>query len=472
MFLHGIRFRLMVPFVGLVVAILAAAGWTLQWVTRRSMEAELGRKLEAVAGAVSVTVREEERRILLSGFGPRTEPYLRRPLESVEQATGVERIFFFDLKGGILFDTDAAPGRPYSDFALQFYRNEVDRVRRGEKAHSILFKGIDGLPTMSGFAPFFLEERVAGGVGVDGSATFLEAVDALKRRLIVIGFLGALAAVVGAAVVSATLTRPIRDLVVSSALIGRGRLDEPVRVRGRSEIALLARTMEGMRKDLVDRERDLKTMLAGVAHEIRNPLGAIELFTGLLSREVADRPAARAQAERISSEVQSLKRIVDSFLEFAKPEEPEKENLAAGPLIRDALALLVEARADRSIVFAVDPSLETTALRVDPVHFKRIALNLLQNAVQAMPRGGTVTIQGGCTDGGVRICFADTGPGMPESVRKNLFKPFFTTREKGTGLGLSIVKKLIERNGGTVALVRSGPDGTEFCITLERGHRP
>jgi signal transduction histidine kinase len=256
-----------------------------------------------------------------------------------------------------------------------------------------------------------------------------------------------------------------------SARIGQGRLDEPIRVRGKDEIALLARTMEGMRGDLAGRERDLKTMLAGVAHEIRNPLGGIALFTGLLSREVADRPAARSLADRISNEVQVLKRIVDGFLEFAKPEEPMKEDLAAGPLLRDALALLAGTVSERPVAFVVDPALEAVFLRVDPVHFKRIALNILRNAVQAMPRGGTVRVQGSLTANRVRLCFADTGSGIPDSIRGNLYKPFFTTREKGTGLGLSIVRKLAELNGGTVELARSGPDGTEFCLTLERGHR-
>jgi len=472
LFLYRIHTRLMVLYVGLVVAILAAAGWTLQWVTRQSMETELGRKLEAVAGAVSVMFREEELRILLSGLGPRTEPYLREPLVTMKNVTEVKRIYFFNLSHDNLLDTEKAHDSRGSDFGLQFYRKELEGIRLGEKTHSILFTGIDGLPTMTGFAPFSLGERIVGGVGVDGSVTFLKSVENLRHRLYWIGFLGALAAVAGAAAVAATLTRPIRGLVASSARIGEGRLNEPIRSRGRSEIALLANTMEEMRRGLVDRERELKTMLAGVAHEIRNPLGGIELFTGLLSEEVADRPAAKIQADRIAREVQSLKRIVTDFLEFARPQEPKKERLPAGTLVRDAAALAAEAAKNQNVAFVIEPSLDSMNLHVDPGHFKRIALNLLHNALQAMPAGGAIRIHGSQTEETVRLCFADTGQGIPEDIRGKVFTPFFTTRDKGTGLGLPIVRKLLEVNGGAVELVRTGPEGTEFCIILGKGNRP
>jgi signal transduction histidine kinase len=469
MFLHRINIRLIILFVGLVVAIFIAAGWVLQWTTRQSMETELGRKLEAVSGAASVMFREEEVRVLLSGLGPRTEPYFREPLLTMKKATGAKRIYFFSLNGENLLDTEKTHESRGSDFALQFYRREVDGIRRGEKIHSILFRGIDGLPTMTGFAPLLLAGRVAGGVAVDGSATFLESVEKLKHRLYWIGLVGVLIAGMGAAAVAATLTRPIRSLAASSARIGEGQLNEPIFPIGKSEIALLAKTMEEMRIGLIEREHELKAMLAGVAHEIRNPLGGIELFTGLLSDEVADRPKAKIQADRISNEVQSLKQIVDSFLVFAKPEEPKKETVSTGALIRDSIMWVSEAAQNQKVVLDVEPALDGMMVRVDPGHFKRIVLNLVQNALQAMPQGGTLRIGGAETGNTVRIGFSDSGRGIPEEARNRVFMPFFTTKEKGTGLGLSIVRKLLELNGGTAELVRTGPEGTEFCITLEKG---
>lgn len=472
MFLHRINVRLIILFVGMVMAILIAAGWTLQWTTRLSMETELGRKLEAIAGAASVMYREEEIGVMLSGLGPRTEPLFRESLLVMRNAAGVKRIVFFNPSGEILLDTDGTHEWHRSDFRLQFYKKEMDGIRRGVKNHSILFKGIDGQPTMTGFAPLVYGGRFTGGAAVDGSATFLKAVEHLRRRLYAIGLVGMLAALIGAAAVAATLTRPIQNLVVSSARIGEGRLDEPIRPYGKSEIATLAGTMEEMRIGLVEREHELKAMLAGVAHEIRNPLGGIELFTGLLSDEVADRPKAKIQADRIAKEVQSLKRIVDSFLVFAKPEEPRKEAVSAGAQIRDSIVWVSEAAQNRNVALIVEPALDGMMIRVDPGHFRRIVLNLAQNAQQAMPQGGTLLIHGVEAGKTIRICFSDSGPGIPDDVRDKVFTPFFTTKEKGTGLGLSIVRKLLELNGGAVELVRTDPQGTEFCITLEKGSRP
>jgi signal transduction histidine kinase len=469
MILHRTHVRLILLFVGLVAAILTAAGLTVQWVTRQSLEKELGRKLEAVAGAATVMYRGEELRVLLAGLGPRTESYFLSPLNDMKNATEVKRIHFFTLEGGNLLDTQNRPGPRILDFGLKFYRREMEAMRRGEKAHSILFKGVDGLPTMTGFAPFFLDGRVAGGVGVDGGVPFLGAVEHLKRRLLEIGLIGILAAAVGAAAVSASITRPIRTLAASSLKIGQGRLDEPIRPRGKSEVALLAETMEEMRKGLVGRERELQAMLAGVAHEIRNPLGGIELFTGLLSEDVADQPQARERVERISREIRYLRQIVDHFLEFARPKEPQKENHAAGALIRDALALTSDEAGRKSIPITVDPALDALTVHADAGHFRRIALNLIRNAIQAVPGGGRLRITGDAAGGNVRICFEDEGQGIPEENRGEVFKPFFTTREKGTGLGLSIVRRLAEANGGRVELVKTGPGGTVFRVTLEEG---
>jgi signal transduction histidine kinase len=472
MFLHRTHVRLILLFVGLAAAILSAAGLTLQWVTRQILEKELGRKLEAVAGAATVLYRPEEMGMLLAGLGPRTEAYFLPPLNDMMTATDVGRIFFFDLGGQGLLDTRNPENPLESNFKLKFYRNEMDALRRGEKAHSILFQGADGKPVMTGFAPLFLDGKVAGGAGVDGGVPFLGAVENLKRRLFEIGLVGILAAIAGAVAVSASITRPIRTLAASSLRIGRGRLDEPIVPRGKSEIALLAGTMEEMRRGLVEREKELQSMLAGVAHEIRNPLGGMELFTGLLSEDVAHMPQAKERVERVSREIRYLRQIVDHFLEFARPKAPQKENHAAGALIRDTLALAADEAGRNKILIEVDPALDALTVHADEGHFRRMVLNLVRNSIQAMPGGGRIRISGQGQGERVHLYFEDDGQGIPEEYQGEVFKPFFTTREKGTGLGLSIVRRLAAANGGNADLARTGSDGTVFRVTLEKGPTP
>jgi signal transduction histidine kinase len=464
MLLHRIHIRLTLSFFALLIAVLAAGGLSIQWSIRRSMEEELGKKLEAVASAASVVYNEEEIGFLLSRPGPRLEEYLRNKLLLLREKTGVKRIYFFDFSNNGLIDTrqGARPGEPV--FSLQFYSGEIEAVRRGKPSHTILFEGIDGRPTMTGFSPLFTGGKAVGGAGVEGGATFLGAIETLNRRLLQTALIAAFATVALALFLSKTITRPIARLVRSSERIGRGSYGDPIPSLGGSEIGVLSETMESMRVKVVERERALKAMVAGVAHEIRNPLGGIELFIGLLAEETAGNPSAAAHVDRIGREVRYLNEIVDRFLEYAKPNEPHFEACPLLPILREIAASMQPELTRRSVVLSLPGENWTAA--VDPNHFKRMSLNLIQNAVQAIPDGGRISIRGK-TDGlRLRLEFEDTGAGIAPGDRDRIFSPFFTTREKGTGLGLSIVSQLAEANGGRVSLLRSEKGGTVFGLEL------
>jgi signal transduction histidine kinase len=243
-----------------------------------------------------------------------------------------------------------------------------------------------------------------------------------------------------------------------------------------------------------------------VAHEIRNPLGGIELFGGLLAEETAGLPQASGHVEKISREVRYLKEIVDRFLEYARPNDPHFVRCDLLPILRD-IAALMEPELNRLSISLSIPGENFTA-RVDPNHFKQMSLNLIRNAVQALaqPAGPEPETEGwrletgsrrppvegrrsaGSQDRGtagpktrsievtttyeksfIRLQFTDTGGGIPIEIHERIFSPFFTTREKGTGLGLSIVRQLAEANGGRVSLLRSDETGTIFELELIRG---
>lgn len=464
MLLHRIHIRLTFYFLALLIAVLAVGGLSIQWSIRRSMEAELGKKLEAVASAASVVVDDEEIGFLLSAPGPRIEEYLRNKLLLLRDKTGVKRIYFFDSSNNSLIDTRQGSRSGEPIFSLQFYSGQIEAVRLGKSSHTILFKGIDGQPTMTGFSPLFMRGKAAGGAGVEGSASFLGAIETLNRRLLQTALIASLATVALALFLSKTITRPIARLVRSSEQIARGRYEDPIPSLGKSEIGVLSETMESMRVKVIERERALKAMVAGVAHEIRNPLGGIELFIGLLAEENAGNPSAAAHVDRIGREVRYLNEIVEHFLEFAKPNEPHREACALLPILREIAAWMEPELTKRSVALSL-PEEKWTAV-VDPNHFKRMSLNLIQNAVQAMPDGGRISIRGKSDGRSLRLEFADTGGGIAPENRERIFSPFFTTREKGTGLGLSIVSQLAKANGGRVSLLRSDGGGTVFGLEL------
>jgi signal transduction histidine kinase len=466
---HRIQHRIILLFVLFAVAVFLISGWTLQWMIRQSLEAELGRKLTAVASAAAILLSEEEIDYLRRGLGPRATQRLRQSLLDLQDRTSLKRIYFFDLDGRSLLDTeDVAAGEPY--YQLRFYQREMEAIRAGSTAHTILFRDIHDRPAMTGLAPLITAGKTVGGVGVEGSATFLDALGRLQTRLYVIGLLGALAAVLLGALLARTITRPVNALVAASRKIGSGDYSETIAVQSRDEIGTLAATMEDMRKSVLERERELKAMLAGVAHEIRNPLGGIELFVGLLSDHVAADAEPKKHVQRIAREVAQLKGIVESFLEYARPKSPTPEPCSLDGLLRETASLLDSQMTSRDIALSIEPPDPDPPVEADPQHLKRIFLNLLRNALQAVPDGGKIRIWWQQAGREVKVTLADTGSGIPPEAAGRIFDPFFTTRQSGTGLGLAIVKTLVEANGGSIQLVRSGQDGTIFDIMLRRAN--
>ena len=467
MFIHRIRYRIIFLFVVLVVAILLISGYSLHWRIRSNFEALLGTKLVAVAKAASVQFSGGEVRFLLEGAGPRTLLHLRSQINYLKSSTNVKRIYFFDLNGRRLLDTESEniPDTPY--FRLNFYKNEFENITRGEASYSILFQGIDGLPTMTGFAPLYLDKKVVGGVGVEGSATFLNTVKRMRYNLYLIGILGSITAIVLGIILAESITRPIGKLVRASERIGHGDYTGKIPLLARDEIGLLSETMESMRKGIIQREKELKAMLAGVAHEIRNPIGGVELFTGILNEELEGQPKIQKHVEKIEKEIKYLKNIVDNFMEYAKPKKPDPESCSLLDITKDTLSLLEKDIKHKNISIKMPNSGKDIKVWADSVHLKRIFLNLIKNSIQAIPDdGGTIKIEWLCKNGSVQIKISDTGVGIPNYIQREIFTPFFTTKEKGTGLGLSIVKDLLEKNNGRIVLKCSNSRGTEFDLVL------
>jgi signal transduction histidine kinase len=213
-------------------------------------------------------------------------------------------------------------------------------------------------------------------------------------------------------------------------------------------------------------------MIGRIAHEIRNPLGSVELFASLLRHDLSDQPAACRYAEQISQAVQAMDRLLANLLAYMKPGRPLCAWHPVEPLILDALHLAahVLSQAPVEVRLKLDPSIP--AIWCHNERIKQVLLNLIVNAVQAMPQGGTLTI--GLKDdetkslGGpaVRLTISDSGVGIDPSIRSRLFDPFFTTRAEGTGLGLAIVHSIVEAHQGRVEVESIVGQGATFTVVL------
>ncbi len=212
-------------------------------------------------------------------------------------------------------------------------------------------------------------------------------------------------------------------------------------------------------------------MVGRIAHEIRNPLGSIELFASMLRRDLKAETALRGYAEHISSAVQLLDRLLSNLLLYTKPDCSRGAWQHTETLILDALALAAHAvaKAHLDIRLQVDPA--ASRLWCDAGQLKQSLLNLILNGVQAMPEGGALTITAtaetsAAGEPSLRLSVSDTGTGISAAHRARIFDPFFTTKDEGTGLGLAIVHAIVEGHRGRIDVETAPGRGTTFTILL------
>lgn len=217
----------------------------------------------------------------------------------------------------------------------------------------------------------------------------------------------------------------------------------------------------------------LGTLAAGIAHEIRNPLTAINVRLHSLSKNLVQNSSEQEDALIIGHEIQRLERIVQEFLQFARPAEPKLITVSAESLLAKVQSLLVSQLERASIRLNLE-SVPDIWVRVDPHQIEQVLINLIRNAAESIERDGTITLR--VRTGTARLTgrkcpvvmleVSDTGRGIPPEVRKRMFDPFFTTKEEGTGLGLVIASRIIEKHNGTMQCRSESNRGTTFTIML------
>jgi len=224
-----------------------------------------------------------------------------------------------------------------------------------------------------------------------------------------------------------------------------------------------------------DRLAAMGEMAAEIAHEIRNPLGSIELFATTLKKDLEDFGELKYLAEHISSGVRSLNNIISNILLFIRPhQKPEFNIIDILTPLKDSLAFsyeLIETN-ERKIDVVIEMSSEPLLVYGDAELLKQVWLNLIMNAVQAMPDGGKLLISAkkiycGQTDLNViEVVFMDTGQGVSGANMSKIFNPFFTTKNKGTGLGLAIVHNILKIHGGDIDMDSSEAKGTVCRVKI------
>ena len=212
-------------------------------------------------------------------------------------------------------------------------------------------------------------------------------------------------------------------------------------------------------------------LAAGVAHSIRNPLTSVNMRLFSLKRSLAMSPSQKEDFEVISEEIRHLDTIVRNFLEFSRPPKLKMQRISPSDVVDGAVELLRYRLESYGVEVRLQRAGKLPEILGDPDQLKEVLANLLVNAYEVMVSGGVITIREehrldpalGQT---VVIRVSDTGPGISESARDQVFQPFFSTKEEGTGLGLSIATRIIEDHGGRLDLEANENEGATFVITL------
>jgi signal transduction histidine kinase len=234
-----------------------------------------------------------------------------------------------------------------------------------------------------------------------------------------------------------------------------------------AEVERLREELRLKNVELRRRERlaALGQMAAGLAHEVRNPLGGIALYASMLQQRLADRPSELTAATRISEAVRSLERLVCEILDFAQESRLNRHWFTLGEIlhaIEDAAAPII---LEKNAALIIDDSARTVRLMADHARMRQVLLNLVINGLQAVETGGRVWLSAITQpDGEVIIEVRDDGPGIPDSALDRIFNPFFTTKDTGTGLGLAIVHQIIEAHGGSIRVSNNPQGGANFVV--------
>ncbi len=451
------------------VGTLVLFGFLAHEVARRSLEDEMGERLATAAAGVAMLILPEQLAAIGSGDeDSNTYANLTRRISQARDRLGVRRVALVarDLTGRGDTDGLVALGAPAHELGAD--QVELERAAAGTPSASPLFWGRDGRAYKRAYARVGGPEAT-GFVVVEGSAQYFSRLAAFRRWLVMGGAFSLGLIVLLAVFLSGRMTGPLGRLARAAERIGRGDLSGPVSVETRDEIGYLAARLDEMRAALQARDERMQMMLAGIAHEVRNPLGGLELYAGLLREGLADQPERLAEVARVDRELGYLKNVVSEFLEFARRPVPVVEPVRARALLAEVAEICGPAAGPE---VTVDASADLVA-QADRGQLRRAILNLAKNATAAAGPGGKVVLAARASASGGRVEWEvrDSGPGVSEAIRPKIFTPFFTTREKGTGLGLAFVQEIARDHGAEVTVDRAGEGGALFRFSTPAGGR-
>jgi len=305
-------------------------------------------------------------------------------------------------------------------------------------------------------------------------------------------FAGMLLALAVSYVLADSVTKPVGRLVAASKELANGNLSHHVQVNSRDELGELGKTFNLMSASLKERDQELRAyterqllrserlasvgrLAAGVAHEINNPLTGVLTFGHLLLRKCDDASPQREALETIVNETTRCKRIVRGLLDFARETDLQKVPADVNAVLQESLRLTENQALVNSVEIAEELNQKLPEIMLDKGQIQQVFINILVNAIDAMPNGGTLSVTSDISADRkfVYARFADTGCGIAAENVGRVFDPFFTTKDasRGTGLGLAVSYGIVARHNGTIEVSSQLAEGSAFTVKLPTNER-
>jgi nitrogen fixation/metabolism regulation signal transduction histidine kinase len=279
---------------------------------------------------------------------------------------------------------------------------------------------------------------------------------------------------------TARVTRPVRQLAASAGRVAAGDWGATVEVASADEIGKLAGAFNRMTHELVEQRQRLvqaervaawRELARRLAHELKNPLFPLQITVENMQRAREKYPEQfdevfREGTSTLLAELSNLKQIIGRFSDFAKMPAPEMQPVDLNRLVAETLRLFEGQLEQAHIAAILDLARDLRAVPADAEQMARALRNLILNAIDAMPKGGTLTIRTSALDGRTRLEVSDTGQGLTPEECERLFTPYYTTKTHGTGLGLAIVQSVVSDHGGHISVESEPGKGARFRIDL------
>jgi signal transduction histidine kinase len=378
-------------------------------------------------------------------------------------------------------------------------REEVFLSRKNGTSFATKFTAIENQPVCH--SCHGERQDALGILGIDVSLDKVHAAMGEFTKNHITHALTALALIAGGfmVVIGVLVDRPIKKMIATINRIEQGHLDARMDESLSDEFGLVSRSFNSMLESLESAREEIDAchtaqmqraaklaslgeIISGIAHEIKNPLTGISCAVQVLQSEIEDGDSRKAVTSEILSQISRLDRTVKGLLNYSRPKPPQIIPQNIDEVINKAVFFVYPEAKKHSVGIDVETEGQVPAVMMDADQMQQVFLNLMINAVQAMPGGGSLKVKASKSEREegescpvsrsvppektVAIRFEDTGEGMAKEVLENIFDPFYTKKSRGTGLGLAISQRIVEEHGGEISVQSSPGRGSTFTIYL------